>query len=155
MAYGAPRRGWGGDFLLKKRCAPGALRSLAPALGAVLGVALSGCGMIPTAATPVNGPAPELALGPTSVQPGREVPANVAQALSAAPPGGSLRYQLADGRPASFTLGAVFQSGRGVPCRVGQINPREVGSGNPTEYAFCRQGDRWFAMTPVVVSVTK
>lgn len=155
MAYGASGRGCGGGFLLKSWCTTGAPRSLGSALGAVLAVALSGCSMVMAPATPVNGLAPELALGPTSLQPGREVPASVAQTLNAAPPGGSLPYQLADGRPASFVLGPVFQSGRGVPCRVGRLNPREVRSGDPTEYPFCRQGDQWFEMTPVVVSSNK
>jgi hypothetical protein len=144
-----------GDFLLKSWFATGAPRALASALTVALGIAVSGCAMITAVATPVTGVAPEAVLGTSSAQPGREVPAGVAQTLISAPPGGSLSYQLADGRPASFTLGAVFQSGSGVPCRVGRINPRQVRSGDPTEYPFCRQGDRWFEMTAVVVSSNK
>ncbi|MGC2411685.1 MAG: hypothetical protein WA459_03180 [Stellaceae bacterium] len=121
----------------------------------MLGITLSGCAMVTAAVTPVPAPAPEVVLGTSGAQPGREVPASVAQALNTAPPGGSLSYQLADGRPATFVLGPVFQSGRGVPCRVGLVNLREVGSGNPTEYPFCRQGDQWFEMTAVVVSSNK
>jgi hypothetical protein len=144
-----------GDFLLKSWFATGAPRALASALAVALAIALSGCAMVTAAVTPVSAPTPEAALGAGGAQPGREVPASVAQTLNSAPPGGSLRYQLTDGRPATFVLGPVFQSGRGVPCRVGLVNLREVGSGNPTEYPFCRQGDQWFEMTAVVVSSNK
>ena len=154
MAYGALGRLWWG-FLLKSWCATGALRALASALVAVLGLALSGCAMVTAAVTPVAAPVPGVVLATGSAQPGREVPANVAQTLDTAPPGGSLPYQLTDGRPASFVLGPVFQSGRGFPCRVGSINSRTVGGGKPTEYPFCRQGDQWYEMNPVVISSNK
>src|SRR5512142_1831625 len=99
---------------LKSWWATGAPRALGSVLGAVLGLALNGCGMVTAVTSPVAAPAPEAVLGTSGAQPGREVPPGVARTLAVAPPGGSLSYQLADGRPASFTLGAIFESGRGV-----------------------------------------
>jgi hypothetical protein len=88
--------------------------------------------------------------GPPVPTRGVPVPAAAGRVLDSAPDGGRLDYQLPDGRPAAFVLGGVFQSGLQVPCRIGRLG----GSGGEVSgtYAFCRQGDQWYAMPPVVVS---
>jgi hypothetical protein len=74
------------------------------------------------------------------------------QILDSAPTGGRLDYQLPDGRPASFVLEAVYQSGLLVPCRVGRLGAGGGRGGGPNAYAFCRQGNQWYLMPPVIVS---
>jgi hypothetical protein len=90
--------------------------------------------------------------GPPVAIRGVPVPAAAGRVLDSAPTGGRLDYQLPDGRPAAFVLGGVFQSGLQVPCRVGRLGPGGSGGNVPGTYAFCRQGDQWYAMPPVVLS---
>ena len=92
--------------------------------------------------------------GPSPSVPARGSPVTVAaaQMLDSAPTGGRLDYRLADGRPAAFVLGPLYQSGWEVPCRIGRVGVGASRGGGPTAYAFCRQGNLWYEMTPVVVS---
>jgi len=90
--------------------------------------------------------------GPSVPARGSPVPTGAADILDSAPAGGRLDYRRPDGRPAAIELGGVYQSGLQVPCRIGRASPgRNLGDG-PTAYAFCREGNRWYEMPPVVVS---
>jgi hypothetical protein len=118
------------------------------AVGCIIGAALlAGCAMgppvevVPNAGLPVPGPPRDT-----------PVPADGARLLTAAPNGARLDYRLIDGQPAVFVLGPIFQSGLSVPCRIGHLAGARVSSDSPTDYAFCRRGDRWYQMPPVVVS---
>jgi hypothetical protein len=81
----------------------------------------------------------------------RPVAAPVAAALDSSPNGARLDYAVS-GRPVSFTLGSVYQSGLQVPCRIGRLNGGGGRSDTPTTYAFCRDGNQWYEMPPVVIS---
>jgi hypothetical protein len=114
-------------------------------------VMLGGCGMARDyMGLEARAGAPAREAGPPSPARGSPVPPAAAQILDSAPAGGRLDYHLADGRRATFVLGASYQSGWQVPCRIGRV--KADASNGPTAYAFCHQGDQWYAMTPVVVS---
>jgi hypothetical protein len=110
---------------------------------------LVGCGArdsYPSEATAPTGPAPSVATR------GSPVPPDTAQLLNSAPAGARVNYRLSDGRGLSLALGPVYDSGMKVPCRLGRAGSGEPGSGNPTVYAFCRDGNQWYQTTPVVIS---
>jgi hypothetical protein len=121
-------------------------RRLAAAASLLLAVACGGCG------TPAvigelepGGPPPETT-DSTAVGP------EVARILEGGSAGQSLRYRLVNGSEAIFVLGPIYQSSRGLPCRIGHVSPAEAGNASPTSYPFCRIGNQWYAMKPVVVS---
>jgi hypothetical protein len=111
---------------------------------AVIVAALAGCGI-------VAGPGTQTA-PPQPVSAGTPVTADTARILADAPTGGRLTYRLVGGFSAVLVLGPIQQSGLGEVCRIGRVNASEVGPARPTAYAFCRRGDQWYEMTPVVVS---
>jgi hypothetical protein len=83
---------------------------------------------------------------------GTPVPAAAADVLANAPAGGQFDYRLPDGRSVLLVLGAIYQSGLQVPCRIGRTS-RAGGPGDGSAaYPFCRDGNQWYAMPPVVVS---
>jgi hypothetical protein len=114
-------------------------------------VVLAGCGIM----TASGGPTLSQQAGPgdsgAASAGGTPVTEDAARILNAAADG-QLRYRLLDGRVAVLVLGPIQQSGLGEPCRIGRLSPGEVGAARPTAYAFCRHGDHWYEMTPVVVS---
>lgn len=119
-------------------CAAASLLSLAAALGGCAGPAvIGGLPGAPLPPAPVDGEPVDSALG---------------QTLSTAGVGATLRYRLAGGGEAYFVLGPLYQSGRGVPCRLGRLSPAEIASSSLNSYPFCRFGDQWYAMLPVVIS---
>lgn len=113
---------------------------------AAVGVVLVGCG---TMSAPGEPTASQQASASAA---GTPVAADAARILTNAPSGGQLTYRLLDGRTAVLVLGPIRQSGLGELCRVGRLSRSEVGEARPTAYAFCQRGDRWYEMTPVVVS---
>ncbi len=144
----------GEDPVFKSRPAAVESRCFAATACVLFGVVLGGCAALRGPAVPaaVEGAAPGSALGPTGPARGRPIASAAAQVLDTAPTGGRFRYRLADGRPASFALGPLFQSALGVPCRIGRVNPGDLRSAGPADYPFCQYHDRWYEMTPVVVS---
>jgi hypothetical protein len=90
--------------------------------------------------------------GPSVADRGSPVAADAAQVLDSAPPGARLDFRRPDGRPAAVVLGGVHQSGLQVPCRIGRAGAGTGRGDGPAAYAFCRQGEQWYAMPPVVVS---
>jgi len=111
---------------------------------------LGGCGSdrwFSASATPVIAPPPV-----PEASGGAPVPIDVGQQLERLPPGARLAYRAADGRPMTFELGPPYQSGRGLPCRIGRASLGATTGSVPTTYAFCRKGDQWFEMPPVVIS---
>ena len=112
-------------------------------------IMLGGCGTTRTEAkTTASPPAP--GVDQDVLTRGSPVPPAAAEVLSRTPAGGRFDYLAGDQRRTAFILGTEFQSGLQVPCRLGRVDPI-LGDG-PTTYAFCRKGDRWYAMPPVVVS---
>jgi hypothetical protein len=112
----------------------------------MLAVACGGCGTPAVIGQPeVGGPAPETT-DSTAVAP------EVARILEAGIAGQGLPYRLVNGSPATFVLGPIYQSSRGLPCRIGRVSPGEAANASPTSYPFCRIGTQWYAMKPVVVS---
>jgi hypothetical protein len=83
---------------------------------------------------------------------GTPVPPAVARALDVAPAGGRVDYPLAQGAQVSLVLGPLYQSAWAVPCRVGTVSGVGIAGGSPTAFAFCREGEQWHEMPPVVVS---
>jgi hypothetical protein len=112
--------------------------SLALALGGCAGPAVIG-----TVST--GGPAP----ASTDAVP---VDAALAQSLETAANGARVYYRLADGSEGVLIIGQLYPSGRGLPCRLGRVNSPEPGPTVPSSYPFCRIGNQWFAMRPVVIS---
>jgi hypothetical protein len=110
-----------------------------------LALALAGC-----AGPAVIGPLPGWSLpAPTDATP---VDPAQAQTLENAGAGASFRYPLARGGDGYLVLGPLYQSGRGVPCRLGRLGPSGIVSTTLNTYPFCRFGNQWYAMRPVVVS---
>jgi hypothetical protein len=122
----------------------GHLRLRAAAIALVL--ALGGC-----AGPAVIGGLPGAALPPVATD-GAPVDPALGQTLATAGAGATFSYRLAGGGAGVFVLGPLYQSGRGVPCRIGRLSPAEVAGVNLNAYPFCRFGDQWYAMRPVVVS---
>jgi hypothetical protein len=85
---------------------------------------------------------------PAVVSRGSPLPPPVAQVLEHAPTGARLDYRQPNGAPVAVVLGAPYQSGLQVPCRMG----RPGGGYQAEALVFCRQGNEWYAMPPVVVS---
>jgi hypothetical protein len=111
-----------------------------------LAAALGGC-----AAPAVIGGLPGAALPPAPID-GAPVDPALGQTLSTAGAGATFRYRLAGGDEGYFVLGPLYESGRGVPCRLGRLSPAEIASASLNSYPFCRFGDQWYAMRPVVIS---
>lgn len=109
-------------------------------------IAVGGC-----AGPAVIGGLPGAPLPPAATD-GAPVDPAVGQTLETAGAGATIRYRLAGGGEAYFVLGPLYQSGRGVPCRIGQLSPAEVAGVSVSTYPFCRFGDQWYAMRAVVVS---
>ena len=80
------------------------------------------------------------------------IDSGLAQTLQNAAAGETLRYRLVEGSEEMLVLGPLYQSARGVPCRLGRLGPAEVGGATVNSYPFCRFGNDWYAMRPVVVS---
>jgi hypothetical protein len=119
-------------------------RAAAPSL--VLALALAGCAGPAVLGTVSTGaPAPPT----TDASP---VDSAIAQSLETAPDGSRISYQPADGLGGSMVIGPLYQSGRGIPCRLGRAGPPATGYPVPTSYPFCRIGGQWYAMKPVVIS---
>jgi hypothetical protein len=112
--------------------------ALAAALGGCAGPAVIG-GL----------PAPPL---PPAATDGSPVDPALGQTLSTAGAGATFRYQVAGGGEGYFVLGPLYQSGRGVPCRIGRLSSAEIAGVTLNSYPFCRFGDQWYAMRPVVIS---
>jgi hypothetical protein len=149
--HGSPYHGpfWGlGDFSLAFGCAARKARCVAM-LSCITGAGfLVGCATnSPAVVAPPGGGLP--APGPSR---DTAVPPDSARILANAPPGGRLRYRLLDGTPVVLVLGPVYESGLLVPCRVGHASGAGLTGDSPRDYVFCQQGDRWYAMPPVVVS---
>ena len=107
---------------------------------------LSGCGShYEFWASEASNGAPAI---PAVVSRGSPLPPPTAQVLGQAPIGARLDYRQPNGAPVLLVLGAPYQSGLQVPCRIG----RPGGGYRPQVFVFCRQGDEWYAMPPVVVS---
>jgi hypothetical protein len=124
--------------------APSLSRAAAPSLA--LGLALAGCAgpaVLGTVSTGVPAPAT------TDASP---VDSAGAQNLETAPDGSRINYRPAGGFGDSLVIGPLYQSGRGVPCRLGRAGPPATGYPVPTSYPFCRIGGQWYAMKPVVIS---
>ncbi len=115
--------------------------------------ALGGCGMTGEFWTTDAGAAGAAAMPiPAVATRGSPVPPPAAQVLESAPAGARLDYQSPNGGAAVLVLGATYQSGLQLPCRIGRSG---IGGGRgaaPGTYVFCRQDNRWYAMPPVVVS---
>lgn len=80
------------------------------------------------------------------------VPPAIGHVLGTAPRGEPLDYQIAGGRTVGLVLGPPYNSGLGVPCRIGHVGVAGYADGAPTAYAFCHSGNQWYEMDPVVVS---
>ncbi len=119
-----------------------------PAVAASLSVALAlgGCAEPAVIGTVSTG-----APAPSSTDAVPVDPA-LAQSLETAANGARVYYRLADGSEGVLIIGPLYPSGRGLPCRLGRVNPPEPGSTVPSSYPFCRIGNQWFAMRPVVIS---
>ena len=110
-------------------------------------IALGGCGSRYSEAVDVTPAAPAV---PAVVSRGSPLPPPAAQVLEHGPAGARLDYAQPSGVPVAVVLGPPYQSGLQVPCRVGR--PR-IGVGAKLDaFVFCRQGDAWYAMPPVVIS---
>ncbi len=118
--------------------------------GLLLAVALAGCAARFEPGPSASGGQPE----PAAATPADSTPvdAGASRILEAGSAGQRLRYRLADGREAWLVLGPIYQSSRGLPCRIGRMSTADTGNAGPASYPFCRWGDRWYEMKPVVVS---
>jgi hypothetical protein len=119
-------------------------RSAVPSL--TVAFALGGCAGPAVIGALPSGPSAPVA---TDAAP---VDSSLARTLETATAGTTFGYRLVDGGEGSFVLGPLYQSGRGVPCRVGRLSPAEIAGVSLNTYPFCRFGDQWYAMRPVVVS---
>lgn len=112
----------------------------------LLAAAVGGC-----ATSLVVGPPLPGEIAPATVD-STAVDAGLARVLESGSAGERIRYRLVDGREAWLALGPIYQSSRGVPCRVGRTSAAEAGAANPTSYPFCRIENQWYATSPVVIS---
>jgi hypothetical protein len=126
-------------------CTAAVPRRLAAAASLLLAVACGGCGTPAVIGPPEPGAPPSETTDSTAVGP------DVARILELGTAGQSLRYRLVNGGEANFVLGPIYQSSRGLLCRIGRVSPDEAGYAGPTSYPFCRIDNRWYAMKPVVV----
>lgn len=119
---------------------------LAAVGGLLLAAVVGGCAHNLVVGPPLPGEIPPATADSTPVD------AGLTRVLDSGTAGERIRYRLVDGREAWFALGPVYQSSRGVPCRIGRVSPAEAGTANPTSYPFCRIENQWYAMRPVVIS---
>lgn len=123
-----------------------ARRRLAAAASLLLSIACAGCGTPAVIGDTTPGEPPPVTTDTTPVGP------EVAGILDGRTGGPELRYRLVNGIVARLELGPIYQSSRGPLCRIGHVSPAEAGNASPTGYPFCRIGNQWYAMRPVVVS---
>jgi hypothetical protein len=116
------------------------------ALGLSIALGVGGCASAPAMIGTVSGVAAPATTDATAVDPG------LAQSLETAPSGARIIYRLPDGFERALVIGPLYQSGRGVPCRLGRAGPPLFGASVPTTYPFCRIDNQWYAMKPVVIS---
>jgi hypothetical protein len=83
---------------------------------------------------------------------GSLVDSGLAPTLQNAVAGTTFDYRPVQGGEELLVLGPLYQSARGVPCRLGRLSPADFGSVSLNSYPFCRFGNDWYAMRPVVVS---
>ena len=83
---------------------------------------------------------------------GAPVDSGLAPTLEHAAAGATITYRPVQGGEERLVLGPLYQSARGVPCRLGRLSLAEVGGVTLNSYPFCRFGNEWYAMRPVVVS---
>jgi hypothetical protein len=112
----------------------------------VFAIALGGCAAPAVIGTVSTGSPSPATTDATPVDP------VLARSLEAAADGARIRHQLVNGVEGSLVIGPIYQSGRGVPCRLGRASPAEAGAATPISYPFCRIGNQWYAMKPVVIS---
>lgn len=114
--------------------------------GLLLVLALAGCAGPAVIGTVSTGAPAAATTDATPVDPA------LAQSLETEPNGSRISYPPADGIGGSLVIGPLYQSGRGVPCRLGRAGPPATEYPVPTSYPFCRIGSQWYAMKPAVVS---
>jgi hypothetical protein len=77
---------------------------------------------------------------------GNRVDPALAAALSTAAAGAETAYTRPDGAKITLTLGAPYNSARGVSCRIGRDDADQM------EYGFCRSGADWLAVPPRAIT---
>jgi hypothetical protein len=112
---------------------------------------LGGCGSR-YAFMPADAGAPAAPAVPAVESRGTPVPPQAVQVLESAPAGARLDYRQPNGAPVVAILGEMYQSGLQVPCRMGRSGGGSGRGDSPQAFVFCRHGNQWYAMPPVVIS---